>query len=193
MPEVTPHFFETTVLDRATGAEGVIVSLPGAVLDSTVAGPARDPYVLSELLGVGVGVSIPSPDDIVEVFYASLVGRVVPFDDFSFERWRSQRIERQAEAQARFAVEFATQEFAVVEESPLDGSSLTGLATRGAAWTVGGWQAVADHPLRGLGVVIVGEFGIVLATAVRAFNAEFYIWARYHLRRFFGTPPDWRP
>jgi hypothetical protein len=189
-----PHFFETTVVDQATGDEGAIVSLPDAVIRSAaVAGLAPDPYALPELLGLRVGVPVPSPEDIVEVFFASLAGRIVPFDEFSFERWRRQRIEGQADAQARFAVEFATQEFAVVEESPLSGSSLTGLAARGAAWTVGGWQAVADHPVRGLGVVIVGEFGVVLATALQAFNAEFYIWARYHLRRFFGVPPDWRP
>jgi hypothetical protein len=83
VPSITPHFFETTVFEPSTGADASIVSVPAALLRQAPTGrPAlADPVSFaSELLGIRVGVPIPSPDDIPEVFFASLAGRVTPFD-----------------------------------------------------------------------------------------------------------------
>lgn len=198
MPRPSPYFFETTVFEPTTGAEAGLLTIPAAVIrkNPSLFGDffEQPESVVSEYLGLRLGVPVPSPDDISEVFFASLAGRVVPFDEFSFERWREERMRSVDDPRARFAVDLATTEFVAVEESPLHGASLTALATRGVTWTVGGWQTfLADHPLRGLGVVILGEFGIIVASVTRGFREELYLATRYHLRRVFRVPPDWRP
>lgn len=194
MPRAVPHFYETTVFETETGAEAGLLSIPAAVLRQVAPDEIGDPQALvAEVLGLSLGVPVPTPDDISEVFFASLAGRVVPFDEFSFERWRSQRLEVAGDPRARFAVELAQSEFVAIEESPLNGATLAGLAARGATWTVGGVQALAGHPWTGLGVVILGEFGLVFASVARGFREEIYLATRYHLRRFFRVPPDWRP
>jgi hypothetical protein len=194
MPRSTPYFYETTAFEPTTGAEAGIVSIPAAVIrEHAQVSDLADPSGFAENLGIRLGVPIPSPDDIPEVFFASLAQRVYAFDDRSFERWRAQRREVAADPRAQFAVELATREFVAAEQSPLHGVSLTSLATRGMSWTVGGWQMAVDHPMRGLGVVVLGEFGIVVASVTRAFREEAYLATRYHLRRFFRVPPDWRP
>jgi hypothetical protein len=148
-------------------------------------------FFAADILDVRLGVPIRTPDDIPEVFFASLAGRVVPFDDFSFERWRAQRDINDPRSQ--FAVELATMEFVAVEESPLNGTSLTSLATRGSAYTIGGWQAIGGHPWLGLGILVLGQFGFVVAQVVRGIGDEAYIATRYHMRRIFRVPPGWRP
>jgi len=197
MPKARPYFFETTVFDQATGAEAVLVSAPGDVLRQAApdaAGLLNNPQIFGpEILNVRLGVPIPTPDDIPDVFFASLGGRVVPFDEFSFERWRSQRLDRPDDPRSEFAVELATMEFVAVEESPLNGTSLTSLMTRGSAYTIGGWQAMVGHPWLGLGILILGQFGFVVGQVVRAFGDEAYVATRYHMRRVFRVPPDWRP
>ena len=200
MPRSTPYFFETTVFEPTTGAEASLVSVPATVLRSAAV-PASafldDPVRFAvEYLGVRVGVPVPSPDDIPEVFFASLAGRVAPFDEFSFDRWRSQRLERPDDPWSQFAVELSRMEFVAVEQSPLNGASLTSLATRGTSYTIAGWEALVGHPFRGLGILIVGQFGFVVAQVVRAYGDEAYLIARYHarrLRRIFGVPEDWQP
>lgn len=127
------------------------------------------------------------------MFFASLAGRVVPFDEFSFARWRAQRNEMPESPEARFAVDLATTEFVAVEESPLNGVSLGTLATRGAAWTLAGWSLWDKEPLHALGIIILGEFGVVIGLVTRGFREELYLATRYHLRRLFGVPPDRRP
>jgi hypothetical protein len=199
VPQEFPHIFETVVFDRELGAEGSIVSIPHASLRTIDLSPEdliAEPLAY-EILGVRLGVPVPTPDDIAEVFFASLAGRVVPFDDFSFERWRDQRLSYPDPRMATFATSFATSEFAAVEESPLNGASLVDLVGRGTAWTVAGGQALTDHPFRGLGVLIIGEFGLALASVTRAFHEELYLASRYrfrdHLRRLFNVPSDWEP
>jgi hypothetical protein len=194
MPSEIGHFFETTVFEPQTGAEAGVLSIPVRALRNAGRSDVDEPEALvEEVLGLRVGVPIPTPDEISEVFFASLAGRVVGFDEFSFERWRAQRLERSGDPHAQFALELAQREFVTVEESPLSGATLSGLAARGGAWTVGGVQAVSGHPWTGLGVVILGEFGLVFASVARGFREEIYLATRYHLRRFFRVPPDWRP
>lgn len=194
MPGAVPYFFETTVFEPESGAEAGILTIPAAVLRQVAPNNVESPEALvSEVLGLSVGVPVPTPDNIPDIFFASLAGRVVAFDDFSFARWRAQRLEIPDDPRARFAVELAQTEFVAVEESPLNGATLAALAVRGTTWTVGGVQAFAGHPWTGLGVVVLGEFGLVFASVARGFREEIYLATRYHLRRFFRVPPDWRP
>src|SRR6266508_2638420 len=194
MPRAVPYFYETTVFEPQTGAEAGLLTVPAAVLRQVVSPDIGAPEALvDQVLGLRVGVPVPSPDDLSDVFFASLAGRVASFDDFSFERWRSQRLEVADDPRARFAVELTQTEFVAVEESPLNGATLAQLAARGTAWTVGGVQVSIGHPWTGLGVVILGEFGLVFASVARGFRDEVYLATRYHLRRFFRVPPDWRP
>jgi hypothetical protein len=152
----------------------------------------NDPQAFaSRVLDVRLGVPIPSPEDLSEVFFASLAGRAVPFDDFSFERWRAQRT--LDDPRSRFADELATMDFVAVAESPLNGASLTSLMTRGSGWTIGGWQAIEGHPWLGLGILILGQFGFVVGQVVKGIGDEAYLATRYRFRRIFRTPPDWRP
>lgn len=135
MPSGTAHFFETTVFDPTTRAETGLLSIPAGVLREV--GPplgevdSREGFI-AEYLGLQVGVRVPTPN-IAEVF-ASLAGRVVPFDDFAFERWRAQRLGRPDDPRARFAVELTHTEFVTIEESPLNGATLAQLASRGTPW-----------------------------------------------------------
>ena len=197
MPRATPYFFETTAFDPTSGAEASLVSVSAAVLRSANAADLlNDPARLADALDVRLGVPLRTSDDVPEVFFASLAGRVAPFDQFSAERWRTQRLNQLNTPEARFAAEIATTEFVAVEESPLNGASLTSLITRGAGYTIGGWDAMTGHPFMGLGVLVVGQFGFVIAQVTRAYGDEAYIIARYHarrLRRLFGVPEDWNP
>src|SRR5438128_5319695 len=102
MPRAVPYFFETTVFEPDTGAEAGLLAIPAAVLRQVAPPDLGDPEALVDVvLGLRVGVPVPSPDDIPEVFFASLAGRVVPFDDFSFARWRAQRLEVAGDPRAR--------------------------------------------------------------------------------------------
>jgi hypothetical protein len=199
MPRATPYVFETTVFEPTQGTEASLISVPAAVLQRTVPESSyllSAPADLADQLGVRLGVQLQSPADLPDVFFASLAGRVAPFDQFSAERWRTQRLERSSTPEAQFAVELATMEFVAVEESPLSGTSLTSLATRGVSYTIGGWDAISGHPFMGLGVLVIGQFGFVIAQVVRAFGDEAYIITRYHarrLRRVFHVPEDWNP
>ena len=199
MPRATPYFFETIVFEPTSGAEASLISIPAGVLRSSTPNAENllnDPATLADALGVRLGVALPAPDDLPEVFFASLAGRVAPFDDFSVERWRAQRRERQGTPEAEFAVEIATMEFVAVEESPLNGQSLTSLLTKGAGYTIGGWDMLTGHSLMGLGVLIVGQFGVVIGQVTRALGDEAYIITRYHarqLRRLLRVPEDWNP
>jgi hypothetical protein len=199
MPRGAPHFFETTVFEPTRGAEASRISVPANVLRQATANAdalLNDPVLLADALDVRLGVPLRTPDDVPEVFFASMAGRVTPFDQFSAERWRAQRLNRLDTPEAQFAIELATMEFVAIEESPLNGSSLTSLITRGAGYTIGGWEAMTGHPFMGLGVLIVGQFGFVIAQVTRAVGDEAYLIARYHarrLRRLFGVPEDWNP
>jgi len=199
MPRATPYFFETTVFEPTRGAEASIISVPAEVIRQSTANPESlltDPVMLAEALGVRLGVALRIPDDVTEVFFASMAGRVAPFDEFSADRWRAQRQDRSDSPEARFATELATMELVAVEESPLNGATLTSLATRGTSYTIGGWDVMTGHPFMGLGVLVMGQFGFVIAQVARAYGDEAYIIARYHarrLRRLFGVPEDWNP
>ncbi len=87
-------------------------------------------------LGVVRGVEIPSPEGIEDVFFASMSGRYVPFDEGSFDRWRPQRQGRATSYEAAFAHELATSELVPVTSSPIRGTSLASFMTHGTAWTV---------------------------------------------------------
>jgi hypothetical protein len=103
MPRTTPYFFETTVFEPTRGAEASLISVPAAVLQKAAPESAHllgPPADLAELLGVQLGVQLQSSADLPEVFFASLAGRVVPFDQFSAERWRTQRLERASTPEA---------------------------------------------------------------------------------------------
>jgi hypothetical protein len=200
MSDSAPHFFETTVIDPDSGAEGTLFSVPASVLQVAASAGAFDvpPEWVADLqsvLGIRVGQPLPSAESVPDVFFASLSGRTVPFDDFSFQIWHERRVAAgDDDPSARFALQLSTRDWIAIEQSPVSGQNLIVLASRGVAWTVGGWESViAEHPLRGLGIVVVGEFGIVIGTAARAVQEEVYIALRYHLRRLFNVPPNWRP
>jgi hypothetical protein len=159
---VAYQFFETSIVNRVLAAEARMLFVPRDVVDSLEPGAIGDTGVL----GVRLGVPIPDADGLVDVFYASLQGRVYTFDPDSFGRWRPRWQGEDSEA-SRFA--------------------------RGEAWVANGVDWAAAHPMHALGVVIIAEGAILVADLRRAFHDTIVVAAKYHLRRALGVPPDWMP
>lgn len=108
-------------------------------------------------MGLQPGVSVETTEEIQDVLFASLAGRLYPFDEGSFERWRPQRLASRGSADGVFAEQLATQDLVPVSSSPIRGASLTTLVAQGTAWTVSGADMLFHSPLQGLGLLVLSE------------------------------------
>jgi hypothetical protein len=156
-------------------------------LDAVPSG-SRD---ISEVLGLELGVPVPSPDLLPTVFFAAMAGRTASFDEGSFERWQSQM--EPGEPHAEFARQLVFHDLLPVESSPLEKVSPASLAARGPAYVVAASALWADQPVAALGIVVAGEFGAVVVGVIRGFGVSAATAAKYHTRRLFKVPPDWIP
>lgn len=179
--------FETTIMssDIEVAAEAFV--LPKRTFDQVPSG-SRD---IAEVLGLELGVQVPSPDLLPTVFFAAMAGRTATFDEGSFERWRRQM--EPGDPRADFARQLAFDDLLPVESSPLEKVSLESLAVRGPAYVVAGSELWAERPVAALGVVAAGEFGAVVVGVIRGFGASAATAAKYHTRRLFKVPTDWVP
>lgn len=184
------YMLEATVVQRETERAAALLFLPidGLALLGLDAG-------VDAIRGLGVlpGVQIPTPEGIEDVFFASMSGRYVPFDEGSFDRWRPQRLDRSSSYEAGFAHQLATSELVPVASSPIRGTSLVNLMTHGTAWTVSTVEGLAHDPLRGLAVLIVSEIGITVAQIVGAARSTAVIAVKWRMRQRLGIPADWVP
>jgi hypothetical protein len=92
----------------------------------------RTPDDVTAELGVRLGVPVHTVAEIQDLVFASLSGRVVPFNSGSFDRWRPQRLASGGSADAVFAEQLATAEVVPVSGSPIKGTSLASLVAQGA-------------------------------------------------------------
>lgn len=184
------YMLEATVLQRETGRAADLLFLPRDGLEAYGFGAADDPV---PDLGLARGVPIPDPEGVEDVFFASMSGRYVPFDDGSFGRWRPQRLARASSLEAAFAHQLATAELVPVSSSPISGTSLVRLMTQGTAWTASAAEAITHDPLRGLAVLVVSEIGITVAQLAGAARSTAVIAVKWRMRERFGIPPDWVP
>jgi hypothetical protein len=184
-----PRFqtFDTTIFNPELGVAADAFVMPKAALEAIPGGVVD----ISEALGVELGVPVLSPDQWAAVFFAAMVGRVAAFDDQSFDRWQQQM--RPDDPRVVFARALVFDDLIPLENSPLTKDSLASLSVRGSAWVVAGSQVWTDHPVRALGVVLVGEFGAVVVGIARAFGDSAAIAVKYHTRRLFHIPTDWVP
>ena len=153
----------------------------------------QEPFDLAGALGLQLGVAVRTPDELQDLLFASLSGRVVPFDDGSFDRWRPQRRSAGRSADAVFAEQLAINELVPVSSSPIHGTSLTTLVAQGSAWTLSGADMLIHSPLHGLGLLVVSEIGLTVAAVARAGRETLVIAVKYRLRDRLGLPPDWMP
>jgi hypothetical protein len=121
---------------------------------------------ISEVLGLDLGVRVPSPDVLPTVFFAAMAGRTASFDEGSFERWQHQM--EQGDPRVEFARQLVFDDLLPVEFSRLEKVSLGSLAARGPAWVVAGSELWADRPVVALGIVVAGEFGASLSVLFTA-------------------------
>ncbi|HXQ00333.1 MAG TPA: hypothetical protein VN845_09770 [Solirubrobacteraceae bacterium] len=122
---------ETTVVQRETHRSVEIVFAPAESLRLV---GVRTPIDMAEILGLRPGVPVRTPEEIQDLLFASLAGRVYPFDEGSFDRWRPQRLASRGSADALFAEQLATNDLVPVSSSPIRCASLTTLVTQGSAW-----------------------------------------------------------
>jgi hypothetical protein len=181
---------ETSVIQRETGRTAGILFVPA---DSLVLAGVRTPIDVAEVLGVSPGVPVTNAEELQDILFASLAGRVVPFDHGSFDRWRPQRIASSGSAEAVFAQQLATDDLVPVSSSPIRGVSLTTVVTQGAAWTVSGADMLFNDPLQGLGLLALSEIGLTVAAVSRAARETLVVAVKYRLRERWGIPPDWKP
>jgi hypothetical protein len=187
--------FETTIFEREIAEAAEVFVLPRRAIEAMA---VRVRYVrpdtreqVEDVLGVRLGVPVPSAEELPSVFFAAMAGRIAEFDEGSFERWQRQM--QEGDRRAEFARELAFTDLIPLETSPLAKVSAASLTVRGPAWVIAGSQMWADHPLQALGVVIAGEFGAVVIDVVRGFGQSAAVAAKYHTRRWFRVPPDWLP
>jgi hypothetical protein len=181
---------ETTVIQRETRRVADILFVPA---DSLRLAEVRTPADLTDVLGLRPGVPVRTPDEIEDLLFASMAGRVAPFDIGSFDRWRPQRAARQSSTEAVFAHQLATSDLVPVSSSPIRGSSLAALVTQGAAWTISSADMLFHDPLQGLGLLALSELGLTVAQVTRAGRETLAVWVKYRLREKLGIPLDWMP
>lgn len=184
------YTLESTVVQQETGRAADVLFVPAEGLHIAGVPAGDDPFVA---LGLVRGVPITSVEDLEDVFFASLSGRVVPFDAGSFGRWRPRREGRSDSAPAVFAHQLATSDIVPVSSSPIRGTSLAKLLAHGSACTVSAAEAITYDPLRGLAVLVVSEVGIAAAQIIQAVGATAVVAIKWHMRRRLGIPPDWLP
>jgi hypothetical protein len=195
---VAYQVFETTVFNRVLQAEAQMLFVPREVVaelpaDAVILDHGADtiaPY--RQVLGVEVGVRIPDADGLVDVLFASAAGRTYSFDEGSFRRWRRQWSGQPTE-QSAFAQEMVFGECTPVSESPLRAETMAALLERGEAYVANGATWMYAHPFQGLGVVVLVDGAILVASLRRAVRETVVIAAKYHLRRMLGVPADWLP
>lgn len=180
--------FDTSVFNKTLAAEGRMLFVPKDVADEI----GSTQTVPSGVLGVRLGVRIPEPEGLVDVFYASLQGRVYTFDADSFRRWRS-RWQGEKSQESLFAQELVFGERTPVSNSPLRLETMEALANRGEAYVANGADWAFSHPLHTLGVVILVDGAVLIAALSRAARETVVIAAKYHMRRALGVPVDWLP
>jgi hypothetical protein len=181
---------ETTVVQTETRRAAEIVFVPVEALQLV---GIRTPDDVTEALGVRLGIPVRTVDEIQDLLFASLSGRVVPFDSGSFDRWRPQRVASGGSADAVFAEQLATAEVVPVSSSPIKGTSLASLVAQGAAWTISGADIVFHDPLQGLGLLVFSEIGLTVASVIRAHRETLAIAIKYRMRQRYGVPKDWLP
>jgi hypothetical protein len=179
--------FETTIYEPDLHVAADAFVLTRSAFDVIGAEPRDAVYVL----GLAPGIPVASPDQLPSVFFASMAGRVAPFDPGSFGRWERQM--DPGDPRTGFARQLAFDDLLPVESSPLAKVSLASLAVRGPAWVIASSQAAAEHPFTALGVVVAGEFGAVVMGVVRGFGQSAAVAAKYHTRRLLKVPTDWVP
>ena len=181
---------ETTVIQRETRRTAEILFVPA---DTLRLADLQAPFDAAEIVGLQPGVPVTTQDEIQDVLFASLAGRVYPFDEGSFDRWRPQRLASSGSADAAFAEQLATQKLVPVSSSPICGASLTTLVAQGTAWTVSGADMLFHSPLQGLGLLVLSEVGLTVAAVSRGARETLVIAVKYRLRERLGIPPDWMP
>jgi hypothetical protein len=181
---------ETTVVQRETRRTAEILFMPAESLRLV---GIRTPDDIAETLGVRPGVPVRTPDEIQDLLFASLAGRVYPFDQGSFDRWRPQRLSPRGSADAVFAEQLATNDLVPVSSSPIRGVSLTSLVAQGSAWGVSGADMVFHSPIQGLGLLVLSEIGLTVAAVSRGARETLVIAVKYRLRERLGIPHDWVP
>lgn len=181
---------ESTVIQRGTGQTADVLFVPSDTLELAEIGSAEE---VAEALGSPLGVPVSDSDEIQDVLFASLAGRIYAFDEGSFDRWRPQRNERITSPNAVFARQLAEEDLVPVSSSPIRGASLTTLVAQGAAWTISGADTFFHDPVHGLGLLVFSEVGLTIATAARAGRETLAIWIKYRMRERLGVPPDWMP
>lgn len=80
-----------------------------------------------------------------------------------------------------------------VSSSPIKGTSLASLVAQGTAWTISGADMVFHDPLQGLGLLVLSEVGLTVASVIRAHRETLAIAIKYRMRRRYGVPQDWLP
>lgn len=181
---------ESTVVQRETRRTADIIFVPAESLQLADVPTLVD---VPEILGLRPGVPVRTPDEIQDLLFASLAGRVYPFDEGSFDRWRPQRVAMQGSADAVFAQQLATNELVPVSSSPIRGVPLTTLVAQGSAWAVSGADMVFHNPLQGLGLLVVSELGLTVAAVSRAARETLVVAVKHRLRERLGIPSDWVP
>ncbi len=181
---------ETTVVQRETRRTAEILFVPAESLRLV---DVRTPVDVADVLGLQPGVPVQTSEEIQDLLFASLAGRVYPFDEGSFDRWRPQRLASRGSPDTLFAEQLATDDLVPVSSSPIRGASLTSLVTQGTAWTASGADMLFHSPLQGLGLLVLSELGLTIAAASRGARETFVIAVKYRLRERLGIPPDWMP
>lgn len=181
---------ESTVIQRETRRTADLLFVP---TDGLVLAGVRTPDDVMEVLGMTLGVPVTNGEELQDLLFASLAGRVYPFDKGSFDRWRPQRIASGGSADAVFAEQLATNDLVPVSSSPIRGVALTTVVTQGAAWTISGADMVFHDPLQGLGLLALSEIGLTVAAVSRAARETLVVAIKYRLRERWGIPPDWVP
>jgi hypothetical protein len=181
---------ETTVVQRETRRAADILFVPAESLRMV---GIRSVVDVTEGLGLRPGVPVTTPDEVQDLLFASLAGRVYPFDDGSFDRWRPQRTAVRGSADAVFAEQLATTDLVPISSSPIRGTSLTTLIMQGSAWTISGADILFHSPLQGLGLLVLSEAGLTVAAVARAGRETLVVAVKYRLRQRLGIPLDWVP
>jgi hypothetical protein len=146
---------ESTVIQRETHRTADLLFVP---IDSLELAGVRTPDDVEEFLGVRPGVSVTNGEELQDLLFASLAGRVYPFDQGSFDRWRPQRIASAGSADAVFAEQLAMNDLVPVSSSPIRGVSLTTVVTQEVAWTISGADMLFHDPLQGLGLLALRDW-----------------------------------
>ncbi len=181
---------ETAVVQLETRRAADILFVPAESLRLV---NVRTLVDVTEVFGLRPGVPVSTPDEVQDLLFASLAGRVYPFDEGSFDRWRPQRTAFRGSLDAVFADQLATKDLVPVSSSPIRGASLTTLVAQGAAWTISGADMVFHSQLQGLGLLVLSEVGLTVAAVARAGRETLVVAIKYRLRQRLGIPLDWVP